>query len=103
MHITYETLTNGYEPIFLDAVSILSIISGIFVIITKNPVALRRRGETTKLLWGKLSNFGESLKFLISNYNRKIISGGIHVISQKMIEKEMGNHESKSVIGLENR
>ena len=38
MFITYEILTNGYEPIYLDGVSILAIISGIFVIITKNPV-----------------------------------------------------------------
>lgn len=38
LFITYEILTNGYQPISLDAVSILAIISGIFVIITKNPV-----------------------------------------------------------------
>src|SRR5690606_8251263 len=38
LHITYETLTNGYKPKFLDTVSILSIISGIFVIITRNPI-----------------------------------------------------------------
>jgi NADH:ubiquinone oxidoreductase subunit 6 (subunit J) len=38
LFITYEILTNGYEPIYLDWVSILAIISGIFVIISKNPV-----------------------------------------------------------------
>lgn len=34
----YETLSNGYRVEILDIISIISIISGIFVIITKNPV-----------------------------------------------------------------
>nr|YP_010218743.1 NADH dehydrogenase subunit 6 [Morchella brunnea]UBU98402.1 NADH dehydrogenase subunit 6 [Morchella brunnea] len=33
-----EALTNGYQPVALDIITLLSILSGIFVIITKNPV-----------------------------------------------------------------
>ena len=34
----YETFTNGYRDIFLDVVSLASVVSGIFVIISKNPI-----------------------------------------------------------------
>jgi hypothetical protein len=51
-------------------------------------------------LWVKRSNSGNSLKLLIPNYIWKNISGSINnwckVISQKIIEKEMGNRGSKS-------
>nr|AWW89559.1 NADH dehydrogenase subunit 6 [Lecanora markjohnstonii] len=33
-----ETFTNGYRDIFLDVVSLASVVSGIFVIISKNPI-----------------------------------------------------------------
>ena len=33
-----ETFTNGYRDIFLDVVSLASVLSGIFVIISKNPI-----------------------------------------------------------------
>jgi len=36
--ITYEAFTNGYNIEILDIISIVSIISGIFVIISKNPI-----------------------------------------------------------------
>jgi len=36
--ITYETFTNGYRIEILDILSIIAIISGIFVIISKNPI-----------------------------------------------------------------
>lgn len=36
--ITYEAFTNGYRIEILDIISIVSIISGIFVIISKNPI-----------------------------------------------------------------
>jgi hypothetical protein len=52
------------------------------------------------LLWGKLSNSGDTLKLLIPSYSRKAFSGWNNypckVISQKMSEKEMGNRGSKS-------
>jgi NADH-ubiquinone oxidoreductase chain 6 len=72
LYITYETLTNGYKPIFLDTVSILSIISGIFVIITRNPILKIRKLLN---LWEKLSNSGEVLKLMIPSNNRKVICG----------------------------
>jgi NADH-ubiquinone oxidoreductase chain 6 len=36
--ITYETYTNGYLLEILDVISIIAILSGIFVIISKNPI-----------------------------------------------------------------
>ena len=49
----------------------------------------------------KLSNFGKALKLLIPSHYRKIVSGwsnySCKVKSQKMIEREMGNRETKSV------
>src|SRR5271156_4446056 len=36
--IINETFTNGYRAEILDIISIISIISGIFVIISKNPI-----------------------------------------------------------------
>src|SRR5260221_1395396 len=33
-----EILTNGYQPVALDIIALLSILSGIFVIITVNPI-----------------------------------------------------------------
>lgn len=36
--ITYESFTNGYRVEILDIISIISIISGILVIISKNPI-----------------------------------------------------------------
>jgi NADH:ubiquinone oxidoreductase subunit 6 (subunit J) len=38
LYIILEIFTNGYQPIALDIISLLSILSGIFVIITSNPV-----------------------------------------------------------------
>jgi len=52
------------------------------------------------LLRVKLSNSGKPLKLLVPNRGRKATGGWINyscmVISQKMIEKEMGNRGSKS-------
>jgi NADH:ubiquinone oxidoreductase subunit H len=52
------------------------------------------------LLWVKLSNFGDTLKTIVPNYNRKSISGWSHysctVISYSMSENKMGNRGSKS-------
>ena len=54
------------------------------------------------LSWVKLSNSGDSLKLMVPNYNRKIISGWTNysgtVISHKMNENEMGYRGSKSEI-----
>lgn len=36
--ITYETFTNGYKVEILDIISIVGIVSGIFTIISKNPI-----------------------------------------------------------------
>ena len=36
--ITYETYTNGYTLEVLDIISIIAILSGIFVIVSKNPI-----------------------------------------------------------------
>ena len=38
LHVINETITNGYRIFLMDGISILSIISGILVIISKNPV-----------------------------------------------------------------
>ena len=38
LHILNETYTNGYKPIVLDLIALISIICGIFVIIRNNPV-----------------------------------------------------------------
>lgn len=38
MYIIYETYTNGYIPELLDVLSFISIIFGIFIIISKNPI-----------------------------------------------------------------
>jgi hypothetical protein len=51
-------------------------------------------------MWVKLLNSGDTLKLLVPNYSWKAISGWINysymVISQKMIEREMGYRGSKS-------
>ena len=36
--VTYETFTNGYSVEILDIISIVGIVSGIFTIISKNPI-----------------------------------------------------------------
>jgi len=55
-------------------------------------------------IFTKLSNSGNTLKLLIPNYIRKIISGWINysckVISHKINEKKMGNRGSKSALFL---
>uniref|UniRef100_UPI0023D80921 hypothetical protein n=1 Tax=Gonatophragmium mori TaxID=2966219 RepID=UPI0023D80921 len=52
--------------------------------------------------WGKLSNSGEALKIMIPSRIRKDIGGWINysgkVTSHNMIESEMGNRGSKSVL-----
>ena len=56
------------------------------------------------LKWVKLSNSGNTLKLLILSYTRKIISGWTKfpcmVITQKMIENEMGYRGSKSLLDI---
>jgi len=53
---------------------------------------------------GKLPNSGDTLKLLVPSYSRKTISGWTNysgkVITQKMIERQMGNRGSKSVTSL---
>lgn len=38
LQILYETITTGYKVIFLDFTTLLSIICGIFVVVSKNPI-----------------------------------------------------------------
>jgi len=38
LYLINESLTNGYQPLVLDIISILAVICGIFVIISKNPI-----------------------------------------------------------------
>ena len=38
LHVLYETFTNGYTALSLDFISLVAIVSGILVIISKNPV-----------------------------------------------------------------
>jgi NADH-ubiquinone oxidoreductase chain 6 len=38
LYLIYETFTNGYIPNVLDIISILAILSAIFVILNKNPI-----------------------------------------------------------------
>jgi len=56
------------------------------------------------LIRDKLSNSGDTLKFMVLNYSRKAISGWINypciVISHKIDEKKMGNRGSKSEFTL---
>ena len=55
-------------------------------------------GKTLKR--DKLSNSGDTLKLMVLNYSRKVISGWINypctVISHEIDEKKMGNRGSKS-------
>ena len=50
--------------------------------------------------WEKLPNSGDTLKLIIPNYNRKVLSGQSNYLgmvkSYKMSENEMGNRGSKS-------
>ena len=59
------------------------------------------------LLWEKLSNSGDTLKTIVPNYIRKIISGWSNyscmVISYSMSENKMGYRGSKSGAYLKNR
>jgi hypothetical protein len=72
--IVSENFSNhgGYQPIALDIIGLLSILSGIFVIISKNPIIKFRKLIN---LWDKLSNSGEALKFIIPSSIRKNICG----------------------------
>ena len=78
-------LDNGY--IFISLLAIFTSVIG----------ALWFR---TSHLCQQLSNSGDTLKLLIPNHNWKIVGEWINyscrVISQKMIEKEIGNRGSKS-------
>ena len=38
LYITTEVFTNGYKPVFLDILSLLAVLCGILVIISKNPI-----------------------------------------------------------------
>lgn len=38
LQILFETITTGYKVIFLDFTSLLSIVSAIFVVVSKNPI-----------------------------------------------------------------
>jgi hypothetical protein len=84
----------------------LLVIAFITVAERKTMASMQRRlGPNAKwygksLIWDKLSNSGNTLKLLILNNNRKIISGWTNysytVISQKINERKMGNRGSKS-------
>jgi len=67
-------------------------------IIKNLPVEWSRKSHE----WAKLPNSGNSLKLMVPNYSWKAISGWINhsckVISHMLIEKEIGNRGSKSVI-----
>jgi len=55
-----------------------------------------------EIMWVGLSNSGDALKLMVPNYSWKTISGWTNhsckVISHNMIEREMGNRGSKSVL-----
>jgi len=97
LYIVSVDLINGLYPIVLDVLSLIAIFSGVLVITTKNPV--KRFGKPL-LLWDKLSNSGDSLKLLIPSKSGNTLCGWINyscmVISQKIIENEMGYRGSKS-------
>lgn len=38
LHVVYENFTVGYKDLFLDCFSIVAILCGIFVIVSKNPI-----------------------------------------------------------------
>ena len=88
--VSYLLINFWYSRIQANKAAILAL--------TMNRVGALWSGNSQLCL--KLSNSGDTLKLLIPNYIRKIISGQINylgtVISQKMKETEMGNRGSKS-------
>lgn len=65
LFLVNETFTNGYLANILNVISLFAILCGVFVIISKNPVGGLLRNIGARLLWGKLSNSGNSLKLMI--------------------------------------
>ena len=67
---------------------------------TDNRITVPAKCIRSTLIWVKLSNSGNTLKFLVPNYSRKAIRGWSNyscmVISQKIDEKKIGNRGSKS-------
>ena len=90
--VLWESFTNGYRAEVLDVLSLLSIFCGILIIVSKNPI----------VLWDKLSNSGEVLKFMIPSFNRKVKCGWINyscmVTRNKILYRVMDDRGSKSVI-----
>lgn len=84
--------------ILINILAFSALLSGIFSITSKNPVLWSGKSY----LRDKLSNSGDTLKLLVPNYYRKVISGQNNylgmVTSQKIKETEMGNRGSKSGI-----
>lgn len=71
--VFFESFTNGFKPEMLGVLSLLSILCGILIIISKNPIAQNRAKALS--LWDKLSNSGKALKLVVPNHSRKVISG----------------------------
>lgn len=38
LHILHENITNGFHPVTLDIIAVAAILSGVFVIVSKNPI-----------------------------------------------------------------
>ena len=98
--------------VFSVILPILLAVAFMTIIERKQLAAHQRRVGPVKwsgksLIWEKLPNSGETLKLIIPNYNRKIISGWSNysgmVTSYKMNENEMGNRGSKSDLILKSK
>ncbi len=87
-------LDSGY--VFLSLVAILtSVVGSVYVC----PLFGYRKSDMDR---GLITKFRGILKYLVPSYNWKVISGwtnySFKVISQMMIEREIGNRGSKSVV-----
>ena len=109
---TMQGLIFNIIDVFSVILPILLAVAFMTIIERKQLAAHQRRVGPVKwsgksLIWEKLPNSGETLKLIIPNYNRKIISGWSNysgmVTSYKMNENEMGNRGSKSDLILKSK
>jgi hypothetical protein len=108
--IILNTLINLID-VLLVLLPVLLAVAFMTIIERKQLAAHQRRVGPVKcfgktLLWEKLSNSGDTLKLLIPSHCRKAMSGQNNylgtVISQEMIENEMGYRGSKSEFIIQN-
>ena len=101
----YSSLLFNITDVSCVIFPILLAVAFMTIVERKQLAAHQRRVGPVKwfgksLIWEKLSNSGDTLKLMIPNHNRKIVSGQNNylgmVTSYKMSESEMGNHGSKS-------